>query len=77
MHMATSHLSILMVLASCAAQLTAGENHFVAEAGDDSAAGSRAQPWGSIQHAIDQIGPGDTVTVMAGSYREKLEFNSS
>lgn len=66
-----------MSLALCATPVISGEIYYVSEEGDNSSAGTRAQPWGTVQHAIDQLQPGDTATVLAGTYREKLEFNSS
>ena len=71
------HVSIPTFLVFCATALGAGASYFVSEEGDDSAAGSEAQPWETIQHAIDQLEPGDTATVLTGTYREKLEFNRS
>jgi len=40
----------------------------VAATGDDSAAGTDTAPFRTIQHAADVAGPGDTVTVHAGTY---------
>ena len=37
----------------------------VAASGNDSAAGTEAAPWRTIQHAADAAQPGDTVTVHA------------
>jgi hypothetical protein len=47
----------------------AGEIH-VSKAGDDSAAGSAAQPYLTINKAASIAQPGDTVVVHAGTYRE-------
>ncbi|MBP3957647.1 FG-GAP repeat protein [Gemmata sp. G18] len=41
---------------------------FVAINGSDSAAGTAASPWKTLQHAADVVRAGDTVTVKAGSY---------
>ncbi|MEO8706513.1 MAG: right-handed parallel beta-helix repeat-containing protein [Kofleriaceae bacterium] len=45
----------------------AGTFH-VAATGSDSAAGTEAAPWKTIQHAADRVAAGDTVTVHAGGY---------
>lgn len=37
-------------------------------AGDDGNPGTESQPWATLQHAADTIGPGDTVLVRAGNY---------
>jgi hypothetical protein len=36
--------------------------------GSDGANGSSGTPWATLQHASDQVGPGDTVIVRAGNY---------
>src|SRR5262245_6834724 len=41
---------------------------FVANDGDDSAAGTNAAPWQTLQHAADLVSPGDTVIVRQGNY---------
>ncbi len=50
---------------------------FVSPAGNDDAAGSREQPWRTIQHGCDRTAAGDTVRVLAGTYREKIHIKSS
>lgn len=49
----------------------AAEFH-VAPTGDDAQRGSRSKPFRTIQHAADLAQPGDTVTVHAGIYRERV-----
>lgn len=44
-------------------------SRFVSLHGDDSARGSAAAPWRTLQHAVDQAPRGATVTVMPGRYR--------
>ena len=41
---------------------------FVSPTGSDTAAGTSAAPWKTLQHAADVVGPGDRVTVRAGNY---------
>ena len=47
-------------------------NYFVSKKGSDSGNGSAGRPWATIQHAADQVHPGDTVTVFDGVYPETI-----
>jgi parallel beta-helix repeat protein len=54
-----------------AGTITAAENGrelHVAKTGDDGGDGSVANPWHSLQHAVDQALPGDRIFVHAGQY---------
>lgn len=51
--------------------LRAAEYH-VALTGSDTAAGSATAPFRTIQRAADAAQPGDTITVHAGTYRERV-----
>ena len=42
--------------------------YVVAPSGNDLAAGSAAAPWKTLQHAAEEVGPGDFVTVKPGNY---------
>jgi hypothetical protein len=42
--------------------------YYVDPAGDDAAAGDQAAPWQTLQHAAEQVGPGDQVIVREGQY---------
>jgi parallel beta-helix repeat protein len=42
--------------------------YFVATTGSDSAAGTSAAPWLTLQHAVDTIHPGDVIEVESGTY---------
>lgn len=44
------------------------ETYYVAEGGDDGAAGTEAAPWATVQRAADAVVAGDVVIVRAGSY---------
>jgi hypothetical protein len=44
--------------------------HYVSPTGNDSADGSAAVPWKTIQHAADRVVEGDTVIVHPGTYEE-------
>jgi MYXO-CTERM domain-containing protein len=50
------------------ARAAAAADYVVAENGDDDADGSMGSPWATLQNAADHVGPGDTVTVLPGSY---------
>lgn len=45
-----------------------GRTLHVAPGGSDSAAGTAADPWATIQHAVDQALPGDTLLLAPGTY---------
>jgi len=40
--------------------------------GDDAAAGTEEEPWKTLQHAVRQLVPGDTLYVAAGKYYEHV-----
>ncbi|MEI6082509.1 MAG: chondroitinase-B domain-containing protein, partial [Verrucomicrobiota bacterium] len=49
---------------------------YVATNGDDKAAGTLVAPFQTIQHAFDQAGPGDTIFLREGTYREQVSLTS-
>jgi Right handed beta helix region len=55
--------------ASGPARPSAGAVYYVAPAGSDSAAGTRAAPWATFAHAEAVAQPGDTVYFRGGTYR--------
>jgi parallel beta-helix repeat protein len=64
-------------LAICAAFLLTcpgmeAATYHVSTKGSDAGAGSKAEPWRTIQHAAHALQPGDTVLVAAGTYHEKV-----
>lgn len=61
-----------LVCAMTTATVIATEYH-VALTGDDAGDGSAAKPYRSIQAAARVAMPGDTVTVHAGTYRERVD----
>jgi len=68
-----SRISSLFLLLSLALSglLPAAELH-VATSGDDSHSGGKDAPLRTIQRAADLAQPGDTITVHAGVYRERI-----
>jgi len=68
---AGSHLTASVALA-------AGMNYFVDNAiGTDLNPGTQALPWKTIQKAADTMVAGDSVTVMAGVYDERIKITKS
>ncbi len=57
--------SILLLLATGQAGAT---TYHVAIGGSDLAAGTLANPWATLQHAVDNVDPGDVIEVDAGTY---------
>ena len=47
---------------------TAGKTYYVATTGSDTAAGTSAAPWKTLQKAANAVAAGDTVIVRAGTY---------
>lgn len=60
-----------LVLLPCSFAL--GAEYHVKPDGDDAAAGSADAPWKTLKKAADTLMPGDTVTVHAGVYRERVD----
>ena len=45
--------------------------------GDDGGPGTRDEPWATLQHAADSVGPGATVFVREGVYEQRVEVRVS
>ena len=58
----------LMLCLAASAPLAAAATYCVAPNGDDSHAGSEAQPWKTLRKAAAAVQPGDTVRIKAGEY---------
>ncbi|MBN2005854.1 MAG: right-handed parallel beta-helix repeat-containing protein [Anaerolineae bacterium] len=54
--------------ATLPAAQTTGSVYYVAPGGDDGGPGSADEPWETLQHAADSVGPGDQVIVRDGEY---------
>src|ERR1051326_1519128 len=63
---------LLPALLFTVAPLAFGASYTVAPSGDDRASGTDGSPWRTIQHAVDRAGPGDTVSIRTGIYREQI-----
>jgi hypothetical protein len=49
-----------------------GNTYYVATGGDDLNPGTEAEPFGTIQHAVDIVQAGDKVLIMPGIYNEEV-----
>jgi parallel beta-helix repeat protein len=64
-----SRPAILGLASALALATSAGAaDSWVATTGDDANPGTQAQPWATLQRAVDSIAPGDRILVQAGSY---------
>ncbi len=52
-----------------------GNTYYVAIDGDDSNPGTEAEPFSTIQHAVDIVQAGDKVLIMPGIYNEEVIIN--
>lgn len=59
--------TLLVVAASLAA---AQGGHHVVTGGDNGHDGSFGQPWRAMQYGVDQLAPGDTLYILAGTDHE-------
>jgi alpha-N-arabinofuranosidase len=63
---------LLQFLLICTTATLAAREYHVALSGDNAHDGSVARPLRTIQRAADLAQPGDTITVHAGTYRERI-----
>ena len=52
-----------------------GQTFYVAPGGSDEDPGTLEEPWGTIQHALDTLGPGQRALVREGTYAQSLVMN--
>ncbi len=72
----TFSLQFLIAAALLAVASARAATYHVSTAGSDTAAGTDAAPWRTIQHAVDALKPGDTAVIHKGIYREGIEVKS-
>jgi hypothetical protein len=54
-----------------------GRTFYVAPTGDDAGPGTKEKPWKTVQHAADTAKAGDTVTILSGTYHERVAVKNS
>jgi hypothetical protein len=69
-------LAILSALLLAPMAATDAAELCVATNGNDKAAGTLDAPFGTIQRAFEQAGPGDTIFLRVGTYREQISLTS-
>lgn len=69
---------LLFFLAACFLGLLCGRTHaatfYVSLSGSDTASGTAASPWRTLQRGADALQPGDTLLAGPGTYRERIEM---
>jgi len=65
-----------LTLISSALCSLAQADFYVASSGSDSNAGTFAEPFASIQHAVDQSAANDTIFIRGGTYREEVNLRN-
>lgn len=65
-------VAALSILALGTGSLFAAD-YYVSPTGNDGNSGTQVKPWGSIAKANSTLQPGDTVYLMSGEYRERIE----
>ncbi len=64
----TTRIILVALAAACTPAFTRAAQYYVSPIGSDTAAGTGAAPWKTLQHAANVVGPGDSVTARAGNY---------
>jgi hypothetical protein len=54
-----------------------GKTYYVSTKGNDSGAGTIGSPWRTIDHAVNNVVPGDTILVRGGTYNEAVSITIS
>jgi parallel beta-helix repeat protein len=57
-----------LIASLCLSDGAQANTFYVATSGNNANPGSQAQPWLTLQHAVDHISPGDTILVASGTY---------
>ncbi len=55
--------AVLPILVLTVCRIAHAGTYYVAPGGSDGWPGSASQPWATIQHAAETLGPGDTVFI--------------
>ena len=67
----------LVLLLTLLPTLTSATTYYVSTSGSDSNPGTQAAPWKTIQKAANTMVAGDTVYILAGVYKEKVNIPKS
>ncbi len=68
---------VTAAIALLAVRMLVAASFYVSTSGSNANPGTEAQPWLTIQYAVDHVGAGDTVLVRSGVYNELVTFNQS
>jgi len=52
-------------------------DYYTATTGNNANSGTLSSPWKTIQYGVNQLSPGDTLNIMAGTYEEKIDIDVS
>jgi hypothetical protein len=66
--MKRSSILVAAALLVSLAGMSFGATYYVATTGNDTWPGTQAQPWATLQKAVDTIAAGDTILVQPGTY---------
>jgi hypothetical protein len=66
-----------LLLVSAFISSASAATYYVNSTGNDANPGTVTQPWRTIQHAVDSVGPGDTIYVRGGTYNEWVSISTS
>ena len=63
-----TRFAVIALMLACTSPIGQAAQFFVSPTGSDTAAGTSAAPWRTLQRAADMVSPGDRVTARAGNY---------
>ncbi len=67
----------LLIIVLNVTNLLGQTNYYVSGNGNNSNNGSISSPWETIQYAVNQLHPGDTLNIKSGTYPEKIQISVS
>jgi hypothetical protein len=70
-------LALVACILITAQRPVAAADLYISPTGDNAKSGSKDAPWKTLQHALNQLKPGDTAHAMAGTYVEKIVVGCS
>lgn len=76
-HFFFSIIAIVFVLLTSTATHCLAVDRYVAASGDNGNPGTISLPWRTIQHAVDNVGPGQTIYVRGGTYTSQVIFSGT